>query len=206
MSAKNLCAALFVIVITGSVILAGCDEDSSYAQRTVVYVSRINDGSSFMCDVIDQGDSLYYTDTTVFKVEDDFIKEDRILIEFHNRPYDNITNPNYSLGDFLVTGYTVEFVRSDGGSPVPVQPFTGETSILVPANSMVEAYITLVPFASKRVDPLLSIGYSDNEIFSNAHITFVGHEVQTDREITFSAGIHVNFADPLITKNNRDSF
>jgi hypothetical protein len=71
---------------------------------------------------------------------------------------------------------------------------------------MVEAYIVLVPFAAKTVDPLLSIEYTNQEIYTNAHITFRGVEVQTNRELKFEAGLHVNFADPLITKQNKDDF
>jgi hypothetical protein len=111
-----------------------------------------------------------------------------------------------SLGDFLVTGYTVEYQTTDGSGTIPVQAFSGNTSILIPANEMVEAWIVLVPFESKTVDPLVSMQYTNQEIYTNAVITFTGHEVQTTREVSFNAGLHVNFGDPLITKNNKDDF
>jgi hypothetical protein len=165
----------------------------------------MNDGMPYLCDVLNQGDSLYYEETFILKLEDDFITEDRVKVVFHNRPYNGLIEPNLSLGDFLVTGYTVEFMPTDG-SPVPATSFTGNTSVLIPADEMVEAWIVLVPFDAKTVDPLLSMQYTNQEIYSNAVITFRGHEVQTDREISFEAGLHVNFADPLITKNNKDDF
>ena len=118
-------------------------------------------------------------------------------VQFHNRPYNSVINPDRSaLGDFLLTSYYVEFVTLDGsGSPVP--PFRGETSILVPENAMVEGGILLVPVYTKRMSPLVDLEYTANEIMTNAHITFYGHEIQTDREIEFTAGILVNFADIL---------
>lgn len=197
MSAMKKYAALSIYMLALATLAAGCDEDSSYDQRTVVYVSNINDGMPFMSDVLHQGDSLYYSDTMIFKLEDDFIEEDWIKIEIHNRPYNSIVEPGASLGDFLITSYEVSFVRDDGGA-VPVRAFRGEMSTHVPANSKVEAYIVLVPLVSKTIEPLVSMQYSNNEIFSNARLTFRGHEIQTNREIAFSAGLHVNFADPLI--------
>jgi len=64
----------------------------------------------------------------------------------------------------------------------------------------------IVPFDAKMVDPLLSMQYTNQEIYSNARIRFMGHEIQTSREFSFEAGLHVNFADPLITKSNKDDF
>jgi len=71
---------------------------------------------------------------------------------------------------------------------------------------MVEAWIVIVPFGAKNVDPLVSMRYQPEEVYTNARIRFTGHEVQTTREIPFEAGLHVNFGDPLITKNNKDDF
>jgi len=197
MSVKNCTAFTFVTVLIIGALLVGCDEDSNYDQRTVVYVSNINDGFPVLSDVRNQGDSLYEKDGETFKRDDDFWLEDWIKVEFHNRPYSSVVDPNSgSLGDFLFTSYDVEFVRMDGGTS-PVPPFTGETSILVPANSLVEGVILLVPVSAKRISPLVDLEYTANEIMTNAHITFHGHEIQTDREIDFSAGILVNFADIL---------
>ena len=197
MSVKKCTAFTFVTVLIVGALLVGCDEDSNYDQRTVVYVSNINDGFPVLSDVRNQGDSLYERDGTTFKMDDDFWVEDWVTVEFHNRPYNSVVDPNSSsLGDFLFTSYDVEFIRTDGGV-TPVQPFTGETSILVPANSMVEGGILLVPVYAKRMSPLVDLEYTADEIMTNAHITFHGHEVQTDREVHFSAGILVNFADIL---------
>jgi len=197
MSVKKLAAlaatALLVIGMVG-----GCDDDTSYDQRTVIYVSNINEGSPYLSDVLNQGDSLYYNKTVILKREDDYIEEDRIKVEFHNRPYNSQQNPTIgSLGDFLVTGYRIEFVRDDGG-PTPVEAFEGNMQLLVPANSMVEGIITLVPFYNKAAGTMLAaMQYTALEIMTNAHITFRGHEVQTDRNIEFSCALFVEFADPL---------
>jgi len=206
MSVRKMSLFAAVMLIVGTAVMVGCDsKPDNYTTRTIVYVSYMNDGAPFLCDVLEQGDSLYYEDTNIYKTEDDYIKEDRVKVVFHNRPYSGLIEPALSLGDFLVTQYTVEFTSTDG-SGVPVQPFTGNTSILIPANEMIEAWIVIVPFGSKNVDPLFSMQYSPQEVYTNALVTFKGHEVQTDREIKFTAGLHVNFGDPLITKTNKDDF
>ncbi len=206
MSVRKMSLVAAVMLIVGAAVMAGCDsKPDNYTTRTIIYVSYMNDGMPYLCDVLNQGDSLYYEDTFILKLEDDFITEDRVKVTFHNRPYNGIIEPCLSLGDFLVTGYTVEFVPTAGG-PLPAPSFTGNTSVLVPANEMVEFWIVLVPFDAKTVDPLLSMQYTNQEIYTNARITFRGHEVQTTREIGFDAGLHVNFGDPLITKTNKDDF
>lgn len=197
MSVKKCAAFTFVSMLIIGALLVGCDEDSNYDQRTVVYVSNINEGFPVLSDVRNQGDSLYERDGVTFKYDDDFWLEDWVKVEFHNRPYSSIVDPNSSsLGDFLLTSYDVEFMTMDG-SATPVPPFTGETSVLVPANSLVEGAILLVPVYSKRMVPLVDLEYTANEIMTNAHITFHGHEIQTDREVHFSAGVVVNFVDIL---------
>ncbi len=206
MSVRKMSLVAAVMLIVGAAVMVGCDnKPDNYTTRAIVYVSYINDGMPYLCDVLYQGDSLYYEDTFIYKFEDDFITEDRIKILVHNRPYNGLIEPRLSLGDFLITGYTIEFVPTDGG-PVPARSFTGNTSVLVPANEMVEFWIVLVPFDAKTIDPLMSMQYTNQEIYTNARIKFTGHEVQTSREISFEAGIHVNFADPLITKSNKDDF
>ncbi len=206
MSVRKMSLVAAVMLIVGAAVMVGCDsKPDNYTTRTIVYVSYINDGLPYMCDVLFQGDSLFYEDTVIYKLEDDFITEDRVKVLIHNRPYNGLIDPGLSLCDFLVTGYTVEFVPTDGGS-VPARSFTGNTSVLIPANEMVEFWIVLVPFDAKTIDPLLSMQYTNQEIYTNARIRFTGHEVQTTREISFEAGLHVNFGDPLITKSNKDDF
>ena len=198
MSRRKLTTFALMSLLTIGALVVGCDE-SNYDQRTVVYVSNINDGAPYFSDVLNQGDSIYYTDTDSIKSIDDYVEEDWIKVQIHNKPYSSLVDAGgSSLGDFLVTGYDVEFVRKDGG-PTPVPPFSGETSILVPCNTLVEAVILFVPFSAKN-DPTLvlySLHYTGLEIMSYAHITFHGHEVQTTCNIDFSAGISVNFGDPL---------
>ncbi|MBN1884583.1 MAG: hypothetical protein JW876_03530 [Candidatus Krumholzibacteriota bacterium] len=188
--------ALMLTLVAGAAII-GCDEDSNYDQRTVLYVSNFNEGKPFLSDVLNQGDSLYYDDEVTYKISDDYVEEDWLKVEFHNKPYNGIIDPaSGALGDFLLTGYDVSFIPM-GGAAVPVQNFSGTMSTLVPADAYVEAYILLVPFAAKLVTPLFDIHYSNSEILANAYITFHGHEVQTERDIDFSASIVVGFADVL---------
>lgn len=186
-----------------ALILLSCSENTPYDQRTVLIVSSVNDGSPFFSDVLNQGDSLYEKDGVTLKTDDDYVVEDYLKVTFYNKPYSNILDfDESSLGDFIVTGYDVEFVRTDGGTS-PVPPFSGETSVLVPANSTVDANILLVPFSLKNQSPLVDLRYSPNEILAYAHIKFYGHEVQTDRNLFFETGISVCFGDKLQI-NGRD--
>lgn len=205
MSAKKISIFTLISLIAFGIFLLGCDEDSNYDQRTVVYVSNVNDGAPFISDVLNQGDSLWTEDYSDFNRNDDYIEEDYLKIEFHNRPYSSVVDVSgSSLGDFLLTSYDVEFIRYDGGT-VPVRPFRGQTSILVPGNSKVEALILLVPFGDKQISPLADIQYVwDVEILTFARITFQGHEVQSEREIEFTANVTVNFGDPVEVEGDSD--
>ncbi len=197
---RNFAVILCLAAITAGALLTGCSEDSPYDQRTVMLISYINDGSPYFSDVLNQGDSLFYTETETYKLSDDFVEEDYVKIRFHNRPYNSIADPDISsLGDFLVTHYDVEFTNTADPDHPPVQEFTGMTSILIPANSEVEAFILLVPFSNKNdmTGILRPLRYTGDEVHSYVMITFHGHEVQTDRNISFTAGVTVNFADPL---------
>ena len=168
MSVRMMSLFAVVMLMVGAIIMVGCDnKPDNYTTRTIVYVSYMNDGMPYLCDVLSQGDSLYYQDTEDYKFTDDCITD---------------------------------------GNPTPLPPFTGNTSVLIPENEMIEAWIVIVPFDAKTVDPLVSMQYTNLEIYTNATVTFRGHEIQTDREITFTAGLHVNFVDPLITKSNEDDF
>lgn len=198
MALKKFTALAIIIMFASIAVFIGCDADSTYHQRTVVYVSNFNDGSPYFADVLNQGDSIYVGETTRYKIEDDYVEEDWVKVEIHNRPYNSLINTSSSsLGDFLVTGYDVSFARTDGGSGTPVGAFTGSMSTLVPANSKTEVFILLVPFESKNDPTLHSLWYSSDEILARADITFHGHEIQTDRELQFSASFGVTFGDAL---------
>jgi hypothetical protein len=199
---KSLTALAVISIVGVWFLVTGCDEDSNYDARTIVYVSSINDNAPFLSDVVNQGDSVYTEARNDYNTFDDFVEEDWIKVQFHNRPYSGIVNADYSsLGDFLVTDYSVEFVDLTG-APSPVAPITGATSILVPANTFVEGYILLVPFAAKLIPPLSDLVYTNNAIAAIANITFSGHEVQADNVVEFSCSVNVNFADPLIIEEN----
>ncbi len=197
MSVKRFSLLIALSIMAFGFILIGCDADSSYDQRTVVYVSNVNEGGPYTSDVLNQGDSLYYAETTTIKYVDDYIEEDWVTVEFSNRPYNGILDVESGAhGDFLVTSYDVEYVAAEG-APTPVASFTGETSVLVPANSSVEAAVMLVPFRDKNRSPLIDIQYTSSEILANAQITFHGHEIQSGYDISFQCGLFVGFADLL---------
>ncbi len=195
MSSKKIFIIIILPVIAFTAFGLGCDKDSTYNQRTVVYVSNINEGAPFTSDVVNQGDSLYNEDGLTYNTRDDYVVEDFITVSITNKQYSGIVNVDTtSLGDFLVTDYRVEYETE--GATIPVESFSGNTNILVPANSTVEATILLVPFSDKNQLPLSGIRYTGTEIISNARITFIGHEVQADdRTMSFDGGLQVGFAD-----------
>ena len=196
--------ALAFAILTVAALL-GCSEDTNYDQRTVVYVGGMNNDTPYLCDVLSQGDSIYNEDMVTFKTSDDFITEDRIEVTFYNKAYSSVIEPGTgSLGDFLVTGYEVEFFPNVG-SPVPVPPFSGSTSILVPEGEAVTGSILLVPYAAKNVEPLQSVKYSYTEIMAYAHFKFRGHYVQTSTIVEFESNLTVNFADPLLSTKDQNN-
>jgi hypothetical protein len=185
-------------------VILSCSEDTNYDQRTVVYVGGLNQDRPYLCDVLSQGDSIYNEDMVTFKLVDDAVREDWIEVTFYNKPYSTVIEPGTgTLGDFLVTGYDVNFIPYDN-APEPVRAFSGTTSILVPASGSAVGAILLVPFAAKNVNPLLALQYSPNEIMSQAHFVFRGHYIQTDTEVEFEANLSVNFADPLLTTQDEE--
>lgn len=197
MHKKMFTAITLISIVAVWFLVMGCDEDSNYDSRTVVYVSSVNDNAPYLSDVLNQGDSIYDQTGMNPITNDDFVEEDWIKVQIHNKPYNGIVGVcGSSLGDFLVTDYSVEFVNLAGGAS-PVPPFTGQTSMLVPCNTLVEGYFLIVPLYAKLVSPLVDMQYTAMEVMTIANITFRGHEVQTDRIVEFSCGVTVNFADPL---------
>jgi hypothetical protein len=200
MFGKSKVVVLAFALLLIAVILS-CSEDSNYDQRTVVYVGGINANKPFMCDILNQGDSLYMPDLVTYKTSDDYITEDYVDVVFYNKPYSTVIEPGTgSLGDFLVTGYDVWF-STFGGAPTPVPSFSGSTSILVPQGESVTGSVLLVPFSAKNQDPLRSMEYTPLEIMASAHFTFHGHYVQTNTLVDIPANLSVDFADPLTVKN-----
>lgn len=200
MSATKKYIAVSAFIVIFGLLVFGCDTDSSYEQRAAVYVSNINEGGgAFFCDVLNQGDTLYIENSSPlqFQTEDDYVQEDYIKVEFTNTAYSGLVDvDNGVLSDFLVTSYRITYEPLNG-DPIPVQSFRGETSVLVPANSTVEAVIMLVPFEAKNQVPLQDLRYAPDEILSNARIVFSGHEVRTEYNYSFEAGLMVNFGDEL---------
>jgi hypothetical protein len=202
MFGKSKVVMLAFALLLVAVILS-CSEDSNYDQRTVVYVGGMNGDKPFLCDILNQGDSLFKEDMITYKTVDDNITEDYVAVVFYNKPYSTVIEPGAgSLGDFLVTGYDVEFIPL-GGDTIPVAPFSGSMSLLVPASGSVTGNILLVPFSAKNSDPLDSMKYTPLEIMARAHITFHGHYLQTSTDVYFEADLSVNFADPLLTTNDQ---
>jgi hypothetical protein len=184
---------VFVAAVAIAVaILASCDNEPEQ-NRSVVSVASINDNTPLFSDVLDNGDSLTSTG-------DDAIFPDVIPVVFYNRPYNAIaaTSPGEPFGDFLITRYTVDWTRTDGGSPA-LPPLDMGVSIQVPTGEFVEGSIILVTHGNKSGSPLVELQLG-GQISMNARIRFYGHEIGTERETEIESSLGVLFADLLETK------
>lgn len=183
-------SALFVVSV-------GCDNNPEQ-NRSVVTITSMNGNSPLMSDVLEQGEIV--SDDTGFVLDDDYVAEDWIPVEFFNRPYSDVitTGPGEPHGDFVITGYRVEWTRTDGGSPA-LPTYVAGVNIMVPSGKTVDALIQVVTYKNKINAPLLGLRYVSDQIFMNAHITFYGHELGTDRDTKIEADLGVSFADVLVT-------
>lgn len=92
-----------------------------------------------------------------------------------------------------LTGYRVEYVRTDGGATVPAS-FDGALTATVGITSTTVGFI-LVNAHAKGVDPLLALqGTAGLSIPTVAHVTFFGHD-QAGHSVTVATSISVTFAD-----------
>lgn len=180
-----------------AIVLGSCSGESN---RAVVTVAAMNDANPFFSDVLEQGDTVLVNGVPY--TNDDFVREDWITVTFHNTPYAVTTTSSAGLlSDYMITGYRVDWRRTDGGANVPL-PYQGAMSLLVPANEFVTSSIVLVPYETKLLPFLSDINYLGpsfpDEILTIATVTFVGHEVGSETEWTFSGEISVNFADAVV--------
>jgi len=176
---------VFVAAVAVAVaILVSCDNDPEQ-NRSVMSVASINENSPLFSDVLDTSDSLAPA-----------IYPDVVPVVFYNRPYNGIisTAPGTPYGDFIITRYTIEWTRTDGGSP-PLPPLDMGVNIQVPSEEFVEGDIVIVTHENKATTPLWDLVGANQQISMNAHIIFYGHELGTDRETTIESNLGVLFAD-----------
>jgi hypothetical protein len=170
-------------------------------------IASLNNNSSMVSDVLEQGDSLF-RDTGQPVTYDDYIAADGIPVIFYNRPYSRMTatSPGKPFGDFLVTRYTVEWVRTDSASSWTLPPYEAALGIQVPTGQYIEGQIMLVTYENKLHTTLYYLNYLEplfgEQITMNANITFYGHEIGTNRETAIEASLGVVFVD-LVQKSDR---
>ena len=176
---------VFVAAVALAVaILVSCDNDPEQ-NRSVVTVASINDNAPLFSDVLGGADSSSAA-----------IYPDVISVVFYNRPYNAMitTGPGEPYGDFLITRYTIDWVRTDGGSPA-LPPLDAGVSIQVPTGEFVKGEIVLVTHQNKATSPLADLVGVPQQISMDARIIFYGHEIGTDRETEIQATLGVLFAD-----------
>ena len=91
-----------------------------------------------------------------------------------------------------LTGYHVDYVRSDGGTAVPAS-FDGALTATVTTSATTVPF-TLVNAQAKNVAPLVALVGSPDHIVVVAHVTFYGHD-QAGHSVTVATTISIDFAD-----------
>ncbi len=204
-----------IIVLTASLaviygVFAGCDTGSQNSERSIITVSSLNNNSPGLVDVLCQGDSIFEADGTTVKTSDDGIVPTWIPIIFFNKPYSglNPTESGLPYGDYVVERYTIDWTRTDGGTPLPSTD--DQTSIIVPSDEEAFGYIRLVSFDSKTNPLIFDLNYLGARAgqidLMTANITFFGREAGTDRVTEFQARLSVQFLDIISTECDENEF
>ncbi|MCH7549688.1 MAG: hypothetical protein IH969_09185, partial [Candidatus Krumholzibacteriota bacterium] len=117
-----------LLVGAAAAVIAGCNAGPEQ-QRSVVTVMSLNCNQPGFADM--STDSGSVADTWVFTI-------------FQNRPYDpaSFTEPGEPYGDFIVTGYLIEWTGLNGGPALP--PRQEATSFSIPTGELAGANIRLV--------------------------------------------------------------
>jgi hypothetical protein len=187
---------LIAVLAALSAFVVSCSDNDPEENRSVMTVLSFNENSSLISDVLEQGDDLTIT-------TDDWIGPEVVPVVFYNRPYNTmvVTRPDDPHGEFIITRYTVDWVRTDGGTPA-LPRYEGGLGISVPTGEDVEGMITLVTFENKSTPPLSDIAAGGpnqfTEIRMTANVTFYGHEAGTDRETAINTSLAVLFVDLFV--------
>jgi len=172
--------AFSLIAGVGFALLAGCD-DTPEQNRSVVTVASINCGVPGWSDMLT--DSMGRADTWTVAI-------------MQNRPYSGLitTVPGGPYGDFLVTGYVINWTALNGG---PVLPSRMEpTGFSIPSGEFFGASIRLVSIPEKQSLAAALPGLDGSEaIMMQAEIIFMGHETGTERDVEVKTGLTVSFTN-----------
>ena len=196
---KKMMVLIAVLAVLSAIVVA-CSNNEPQENRSVVTVIEFNEHSSLISDVYEQGSDLA-------DPSDDWIGPDVVPVIFYNRPYSNmiVTRPDEPHGEFIITRYRVDWVRTDGGSPA-LPPYEGGLGISIPSGEDVEGLITLVTFENKANPPLSDIRVGGpnqgEEIRMTATVTFYGHEAGTSRETAVVTSLGVLFVDLFVESSN----
>ncbi|MDH3199033.1 MAG: hypothetical protein OEO21_12425 [Candidatus Krumholzibacteria bacterium] len=185
--------------------LAGCDSDQNQ-QRSIMFVTSLNCGAPGVLDALEQGDTLWdpAAGPPVPYTVDDFISEDWIEVTFANKPYNPtvLTGSGAPHGDYIVEGYVITWVRSDGG-PVP-PPREEAMGVSVPSLDETIALVRLVSMQEKITPLITGLQYGGAPGFTmTAVIDFFGREAGTDRQTTFRSQISVEVDDFIVKTSDK---
>ncbi|MGD8413986.1 MAG: hypothetical protein PVF33_07125 [Candidatus Latescibacterota bacterium] len=180
--------AVYTVLLTLLIFVATSCDDTPQQNRSVISVASINDNvAPLLSDVV-------FNDGT----SGDSYVPDYVEVIMENRPYSEliITDPGYPYGNFQVTSYTVEWTRTDGGSPA-LPNYTSDMSMVIPSGEFNASDVLIVTVSNKTNPPLSDLAGTPNTITMNAKVTFTGHEVGVDRETEVIANIGVLFGDVI---------
>jgi hypothetical protein len=174
---RILTVAAPVLTLIG--VGTGCSSDNV---RSNLYVWEINNGEALTSDVIDRG-------TDQIASGDDFVFEDEVQITIWNTTRDKIVDADAAYSFVTVDRYEVTFESDE-----EIEGFSQGLGWLVPTRNTYEGTLTVVPASLKTRTPLLAL-QNGGEILATAHITFYGHEADSNNEVTFSTAVPVHFAN-----------
>lgn len=166
-----------VLVLVGAGM--GCSSDNV---RSNLYVTEINNGEALTSDVINRGADQVASG-------DDFVFEDEVQVTIWNTKRDDLVDTGSAYRSVTVDRYEVSFESEE-----EIEGFSQGLGWLVQTGSTYEGTLTVVPASAKARTPLVAL-QSGGEILATAHITFYGHEADSDNELTFTTSVPVHFAN-----------
>jgi hypothetical protein len=184
-------AVLTVLLTTLTLVATSCD-DTPQQNRSVVSVTSINENvTPLLSDVI-------FNDGVGTSYVPDYVE-----VIMDNRPYSEMifTAPGHPYGDFQVSSYKVEWVRTDGGSPA-LPEYEADMVMVIPSGKINASSVLVVTVNNKTGSVLAPLVGTANTITMNAKITFKGHEVGVERETEVIATIGVLFGDVVNEQAN----
>jgi hypothetical protein len=177
---KRIIASLAALA---TLALSACD-DAPESGRILLSIVEFNLGLPVESDVVvDDG------------VNPAYVPEDLVPVTLAARPYNKFVTGT-AHNQVVIDSYHIDWTRTDGGSGA--LPSRDESSsIYVQVGEETDATIRLVTWQDKNGPVLSPLVGTANSIGMRADITFTGHEVGTEEEVTLKTSVSANFSDAV---------